>query len=410
MEMMPTESVAQRQERLGQQPGYPAGKLKTRVDLASMLTPEHFELEREKIFRRAWLTIGHTDDLPERGSYFVQEVPTFKTSLLVVRGQDDKVRVFHNACRHRGNKLVRGGEGCRKSFMCNFHGWVFSNEGKLEVITDPHMFEAVNKDDYGLIPVTSEVWENLIFVNFDEQPRETLQEYLGPEFFGRYAGYWDLHRKVASYSFELNANWHLGVNSFTEGYHTLYLHKNTARDYQGGKINPQRHRPHMELTKRHHRYSAPGNPDHRILPVEAIAIKYGRKQLPAFDFDFSMLPDGMNPSRYEYWAFDVVEFFPNFVVVAGNHFRAEMTFWPIDEGRTLVTNRTYNYKPKNLGERLSQDYFRARGRDVVREDLNTMEAQHQMLAAGVMPHVLLSKQEMALQHHFAVTADMLEAP
>jgi phenylpropionate dioxygenase-like ring-hydroxylating dioxygenase large terminal subunit len=87
-----------------------------------------------------------------------------------------------------------------------------------------------------------------------------------------------------------------------------------------------------------------------------------------------------------------------------------MTFWPIDHERTLVINRTYNYKPRNLGERLSQTYFRARGRDVFREDLNTLEAQQQMLAAGALPHVLLSKQEMALQHHFAVTNDMLEAP
>ena len=159
METTQSETVAQRQERLGTQQGYPVEKLRTRVDLAAMLTSAHFALEREKIFRRAWLVIAHTDDVPQRGSYVVQEVPTFKTSLLVVRGQDDKVRVFHNACRHRGNKLVREGEGCRKSFMCNFHGWMFSSEGKLEVMTDPHMFEAVEKDDYGLVPVTSEVWE-----------------------------------------------------------------------------------------------------------------------------------------------------------------------------------------------------------------------------------------------------------
>jgi glycine betaine catabolism A len=199
------------------------------------------------------------------------------------------------------------------------------------------------------------------------------------------------------------------VNSFTEGYHTLYLHKNTARDYQGGKSNPNRHRPHMELTKRHHRYSAPANPDHRILPVEAIAIKYGRKLLPAFDFDYSMLPPGVNPSRYDKWAFDVVELFPNFVMLTGNHARAELWFWPIDHARTLVVNRAYNYKTKNLGERLSREYFRARGRDVVREDLNTLEAQQQMLSSGVLPHVLLSRQEMALQHHFAVSAEMMAA-
>ena len=243
------ETVADRQARLSGAQGYDTSRLKTRVDLASILTPEHFEVEREKIFRRAWLMIGHTDDLPENGSYFVYEVPTFKASLLVVRGHDGKVRVFHNACRHRGNKLVRAGEGSRKSFMCAFHGWTFGNDGKLEILTDPHMFESVDKEDYGLIPVTSEVWENLIFVNFDAKPRESLAEWLGPEFFGKYSGYFDLHQKSASYGFELDCNWHLGVNSFTEGYHTLYLHKNTARDYQGGKINPQRHRPHMELMR-----------------------------------------------------------------------------------------------------------------------------------------------------------------
>jgi phenylpropionate dioxygenase-like ring-hydroxylating dioxygenase large terminal subunit len=328
----------------------------------------------------------------------------------VVRGQDNKVRVFHNACRHRGNKLVRAGTGRTKSFMCNFHGWVFTAEGALETVTDEHQFEAIDKASMGLVPVPSEVWENFIFVNFDESPRETLAEWLGEEMYGRYGnGYFDMHENVSNYSVVLNCNWHLCVNSFTEGYHTAYLHRNTARDYQGGKINPQRHRPHMELMKRHHRYSAPGNPDHRVLPMEGLAIKHGRRMLPAFDFDFSKLPSGVNPSRYEYWGFDIVEFYPNFVLLAGNNQRAELSFWPIDVDRTLIINRNYGYKTKNLGERLSRDYFRARGRDVVREDMNTLEAQHQMLKSGAIPHVLLSRQEMALQHHYAVTETMLAA-
>ncbi|VCU68713.1 3-phenylpropionate/cinnamic acid dioxygenase subunit alpha [Pigmentiphaga humi] len=384
-----------------------AQSLDARVDVAKMLTPEHYAVEREAIFRRAWLPIGHTDDLPEPGSYFVYDVPTFNASLLVVRGDDGQVRVFHNACRHRGNKLVRSGAGKKRSFMCGFHGWSFSSDGALKVVTDHNQFDGLEKADYGLSRVTSEVWENLIFVNFDETPRESLQDWLGPEFFDRYQGYWDLHEKVASYSFDLNCNWHLAVNSFTEGYHTMYIHKNTARDYQGGKINPQRHRPHMELTRRHHRFSAPGNPDHEILPVEGLAIKYGRKLLPAFDFDFSMLPAGVNPSRYEYWAFDNIALFPNMVVLCGNHYRVELTFWPIDGSRTRIYNSLYNYKTKNLGERLGQAYFRARGRDVLREDLNTLEAQQQGLVSGGMPHVILSRQETALKHHFAVTENML---
>jgi phenylpropionate dioxygenase-like ring-hydroxylating dioxygenase large terminal subunit len=383
--------------------------LPTRVDVANLITPENFERERENIFRRAWMPIGHVEDLPEKGSYFVFDVPTFNTSLLVIRGNDDRIRVFHNACRHRGNKLVRSGVGCKNHFQCNFHGWVFSPEGKLTIITDEQQFDGVDKAQYGLNQITSEIWEGFIFVNFDVSPREPLAEWLG-EFYGQYGnGYFDGQEKVASYRFVMNCNWHLAVNSFTEGYHTMYLHKNTARDYQGGKSNPQRHRPAMELFQRHHRYSAPGNQDHRLLEAEGIAAKYGRKILPAFDFDMTGLPPGVNPARFDKWAFDVVEIFPNMVMLTGNTFRGELTFWPIDAGRTLVVNNAYNYRAKNLGERISRSYFRARGRDVLREDINTLEAQQQVLSAGAISHVVLSRQERALQHHYKVTADMMAA-
>ena len=402
------DSVAQRQARVNQRQGYDLSRLKTRVDLAALVSPAQYALERERIFRRAWLPVGHTDALPARGSYFVHEVPTLNASLIVMRGDDDRIRVFHNACRHRANKLLREGSGSARVLRCQFHGWAYANTGALNHVTDAHMFEPFDKADYGLNEVHSEVWENLVFVNFAERPATSLREWLGPEFADQYAGYWDLHRCSAAYSFDIACNWHLAVNSFTEGYHTAYLHRNTARDYQGGSINPHRHRPSMELMQRHHRYSAPGNPEHRILPTEAVAIRHGRKLLPAFDFDFSMLPPGVNPSRYEYWAFDVVEFFPNFVVICGNHFRTEFQFWPLDHQRTRVILKRYVYPARNLGEQLSQSYFLARGRDVIREDLNTLEAQQQVLASGALSHVILSRQELALQHHFAVTQDMIE--
>ena len=75
-----------------------------------------------------------------KGSYFVYDIPTFSMSLLVVRGQDDVVRVFHNICRHRGDRLVHPGQGrdqgCRKAFTCGFHAWTFSNTGKLLKVKD----------------------------------------------------------------------------------------------------------------------------------------------------------------------------------------------------------------------------------------------------------------------------------
>ena len=382
--------------------------LLNRVDLARLITPENYALEREQIFRRAWMPIAHTSDVPEKGSYFVYDVPTFNASLLVVRGRDDRIRVFHNACRHRANRIVREGSGCSQALVCKFHGWAFTPEGDLAGITDESQFRNVDKSTLGLVPVHSEVWESFIFVNFDSKPRYSLAAWLGP-FHGQYSGYFDEHENVTSHRVELNCNWHLGVNSFTEGYHTLYLHKSTARDYQGGKANPNRRRPSMEIFERHHRYSAPGNPDHVEVPVEKLAIKYGRKILPAFDFDMTGLPPGVNPTRNEHWGFDVVEFFPNFVMLTGNCWHNEIWFWPIDAGRTLALNRGWTYKAKNPAQRASRSYFRSRIRDVFREDLNTLEAQQGALASGAIKEIILSEQEMALQHHYHVTERMMAA-
>jgi phenylpropionate dioxygenase-like ring-hydroxylating dioxygenase large terminal subunit len=346
-------------------------------------------------------------DVPEPGNYLVYDIPTFNLSLLVIRGKDEKVRVFHNICRHRGNKIVRDGDGKKAVFTCNFHGWSFGSDGKLLNITDAKEFDNCDPDQLGLIEVHSQTWNTFIFINLAEKPHCTLEQWLGP-MFSQYDNYFEHQEKVASFKSVVNGNWHLGVNSFTEGYHTLYLHKSTARDYQGGKSNPDRHRPHIEIFDRHHRYSAPGNPDKVFVRGEKIAAKYGRLMIPAFDFNLEGLPPGVNSAKHDKWAFDVVEFFPNVVMLIGNCWHNEITFWPIDEGKMLITNQAYAYKTKNLGERISRSYFRARVRDVFREDLNTIEAQHNALSSGVMNEVILSRQEMALRHHYKVNRLMME--
>src|SRR5688572_24415096 len=110
--------------------------LKDVVNLRDKISPETFALEQERIFRKAWLMVGHVSDIPAEGSYFVRELPVVNASLLIVRGHDGKVRAFHNICRHRGNKIIRSGEGCKSRLTCGFHGWTWSNDGTLLGVTD----------------------------------------------------------------------------------------------------------------------------------------------------------------------------------------------------------------------------------------------------------------------------------
>src|SRR5579863_2391791 len=151
-----------------------ADGLESWLPLHEKITPERFAAEREKIFGRSWLLIGKTTELTRPGSYFVKDLPTLGASLIIVRGEDGKVRGFHNVCRHRGNKLIRAGSGCEPAIRCGFHGWAFSNQGECVVVTDEHQFPALDKAKLGLIPVATETWYDFVFVNF--APRQTLAE------------------------------------------------------------------------------------------------------------------------------------------------------------------------------------------------------------------------------------------
>ena len=380
--------------------------LSDRIDILEKITPERFEAEREKIFRRSWLCVAHVLDLPATGGYRVVDIPTLKTSVLLTKDKAGHIRGFHNICRHRGNKLVRAGSGTRTNFACEFHGWVFDHTGDLTVVPDEAQFAKLDKTSLDLIPVTTEAWEGLIFVNLDAQPKWTLREWMGV-MYDQFGGYWSDMEKLASYQVEVKCNWNLAISAFLEGYHTKYLHRHSAPDYQGGRANPERHRPLIETQQRHGRFSAPRNPEHKATPAEVAAYKYGRKLTPAFDAEIDGLPPGVNPIRSDMWAFDNLHLFPNVVMLNSRSWHLALWFWPIDHERTLIRSQRLFYKAKTAGERFGQAFSKVRAREVLREDLNTLEATQEALASGVMRHIHLSRQEIAVQHHFKVCEDAL---
>ncbi|MFP3671182.1 hypothetical protein SB717_39565, partial [Priestia sp. SIMBA_032] len=44
------------------------------ISLRDSYSPEFYELEREAIFKRAWLNLGRIEDVPRTGSYFTKEL------------------------------------------------------------------------------------------------------------------------------------------------------------------------------------------------------------------------------------------------------------------------------------------------------------------------------------------------
>ena len=76
------------------------------VSYEDSISPEIYELEREAIFKRAWLNVGRVEQLPGNGRYFTKEIEAANASIVVVQDNHGQIRAFHNVCRHRGNKLV----------------------------------------------------------------------------------------------------------------------------------------------------------------------------------------------------------------------------------------------------------------------------------------------------------------
>jgi len=386
--------------------------LSGRVNMLQRMQPEFYREEVDKVFRRGWLLVACASDIPEKNDYLCREIPTLKTSVIIARSEDGTVRVFHNMCRHRANRLVPDGQGNARAFICGFHGWSYHNDGRLAGITDRSQFTDIDEVTLDLIPVHTEVWEDFIFINFDKEPRETLEEWLG-SMYGEYRGYFANRRKISSHRILAECNWNVAINSFTEGYHAMFVHKATVPDYQGGSGNPDRHRPYMEVMNYHGRYSVEGNADHKPTEVEAIAYQRGREMYPTFPPNAAVelgLPPGVNATRIKDWLHDVGEVFPNIMLVCSAHWHSLAWFWPIAVDQTIVHAEMFAYEPVTVDDHMAQTYFRTRLREVFREDVAVMEAVTQQLQSGAMEDIHLSKQEMLLQKHYASVDELIAQP
>jgi nitrite reductase/ring-hydroxylating ferredoxin subunit len=78
-------------------------------------------LERERLFSRAWVFVGHTAEIPQPGDYVVRRV--LENSFIVGRGEDGEVRALLNMCLHRGMQVCRAEMGNASHFRCPYRGW-----------------------------------------------------------------------------------------------------------------------------------------------------------------------------------------------------------------------------------------------------------------------------------------------
>ena len=115
----------------------------TTVPVSHYLDPDRWAREMELIFKRVPLLLALTAELPTPGSYKAMEA--IGMPILVTRDKDGKAHAFLNVCKHRGGPVANEGHGQCARFTCQYHGWTYSNDGRLLAVTDKDKFGELDK-------------------------------------------------------------------------------------------------------------------------------------------------------------------------------------------------------------------------------------------------------------------------
>jgi Rieske 2Fe-2S family protein len=194
---------------------------------AAYLDEAVLDWERRRLFSCAWVSIGRADELGPPGSR--RAVRVGDDTVLLVRGDDHRLRAFFNVCRHRGHELAPcDAVSSHRSIHCPYHGWRYGLDGALlstPRFQAPDGFERV---EHGLVPVAVEEWHGWVMVNVDGEapPVATflsgIEELVAP---------YEPERLVVgvTHQYEIAANWKVVAENYQECFHCPNIHPELCR-------------------------------------------------------------------------------------------------------------------------------------------------------------------------------------
>jgi phenylpropionate dioxygenase-like ring-hydroxylating dioxygenase large terminal subunit len=154
---------------------------------------ELYEIEKERVFARSWLYVGHESQVKKPGDFFVSRMG--EESVILTRDKDGRIRVFLNTCRHRGMRVCRYDEGNTRAFHCPYHGWIYGLDGQLigvQAYQESYQ-PPFPKEEWGLVEVAQLAnLQGTIWATWDKDA-PAFDEFLGDAREGMDAGLraWD---------------------------------------------------------------------------------------------------------------------------------------------------------------------------------------------------------------------------
>ncbi|MEZ5682154.1 MAG: SRPBCC family protein [Erythrobacter sp.] len=340
--------------------------------------PEYWQREKAAIYDRLPQILCPSALLPDAG----MAVPHDATGrpLLITRDAEGKAHVFLNVCRHRGTRLVEGGEvQCAKKLVCPYHAWTYSVDGRLLALPRPDTFPGLDKGNYGLVELPSKETGGLIWFS----PREdtanfTLAEQLGEDFDALGMGEQVLFRRKTH---SVAGNWKLIMDAFLESYHVTRLHAKTIGPFfKDGATSGDMIGPHSR--------SAVG----RLEEMEGVDLTDMAALRRVVTFAYQLMPGALIIPSPDY--INLMVMMPQ----AHNH--------TLVEDFMLIPEHPVTDKARDHWER---SWALLDGGVFASEDFRAAELGQQGLATGAVPHLTLGTMEGGIRRYHETVEEALRA-
>ena len=342
------------------------------------IDPDYWAREKAAIYDRLPQILCPSALLPDPG----MAVPHDATGrpLLITRDADGKAHVFLNVCRHRGTRLVEGGEvQCTKKLVCPYHAWTYSVDGRLLALPRPDTFPGLEKSDYGLVELPSRETGGLIWFCPQEETADfALAEKIGADFDALGMGEQVLFRRKTH---EVAGNWKLIMDAFLESYHVTRLHAQTIGPFfKDGATSGDMIGPHSR--------SAVG----RLEEMEGVDLTDMAALRRVVTYAYQLLPGALIiPS-------------PDYINV--------MVMMPQAHDRTLVED--FMLIPEPPATDKARDHWERSwalldGGVFASEDFRAAELGQQGLATGAVPHLTLGTMEGGIRRYHETVEEALRA-
>lgn len=200
-----------------------------KVNREAFTSQEVLDLEKERIFDRSWLYLGHASELRKPNDFLTRSVGG--RELIFNRNRKGEYQAFFNVCPHRGAQVVREPTGNAISFKCFYHGWAFNNNGKFATKSIPKTYpEDFNCDGTVDLPRVPrlESYRDFFFISYDANIA-SLPEYLADvtrilDYIGDQSPN-GMEIVGGTQEYSIRANWKLLCENSYDGYHAAETHE-----------------------------------------------------------------------------------------------------------------------------------------------------------------------------------------